>query len=285
MLGVLGDEWTLLIVQRALLGARRYGDFAEELPVSHAVLSNRLQVLTTRELLTRSRYQSRPPRSEYLPTARSRSLWPMLISVWDWERRWVPSHAEPLPGMRHTLCGADFAPQVVCRGCQSPVTADGIAAHWGPSGSWQRSIPSGSTRRRSGGRRSGASVLFPQTMSVIGDRWAFALLVAAFVGIDRFTDFQTQLGAAPATVADRLSVFAAEEILVHGDGRYRLSEKGLAFFPVLVTALTWAQRWFPAPEGPAVVLTHTACGAEFLPALACDRCGVHLRGSQMRPVS
>ena len=39
MLGLLGDEWTLLIVQQALLGATRYGDFAARLPISHAVLT------------------------------------------------------------------------------------------------------------------------------------------------------------------------------------------------------------------------------------------------------
>ena len=53
MLGVLGDEWTLLIVQQALLGATRYGDFAARLPISHAVLTDRLQSLTDDDLLER----------------------------------------------------------------------------------------------------------------------------------------------------------------------------------------------------------------------------------------
>ena len=125
---------------------------------------------------------------------------------------------------------------------------------------------------------------FPQTMSVIGDRWAFALLVAAFVGIGRFTDFQAQLGAPPATIADRLSVFTAEGILAKNGGRYQLTEKGRAFFPVLVTALHWAQRWYPDDEGPAVVLTHTGCGARFAAVLVCDQCAGPLRGAHVIPV-
>ncbi|PRC50859.1 transcriptional regulator, partial [Mycobacterium sp. ITM-2017-0098] len=92
----------------------------------------------------------------------------------------------------------------------------------------------GSNRRRSGGRRSGAPLQFPQTMSVVGDRWAFALLVAAFVGAERFGDFQSQLGAPPSTIAGRLSVFTDEGILAGDHGRYRLTEKGRAFYPVLV---------------------------------------------------
>lgn len=60
MLGLLGDEWTLLIVQRALLGARRYGDFAAALPVSDAVLSARLRSLSTDDLLARRQYRDNP---------------------------------------------------------------------------------------------------------------------------------------------------------------------------------------------------------------------------------
>ena len=93
MLGLLGDEWTLLVLQQALMGATRYGDFQSRLPISHAVLSSRLRSLTESELLERRVYQTNPPRSEYLTTARSRSLWPMLVSIWDWERLWVPDHA------------------------------------------------------------------------------------------------------------------------------------------------------------------------------------------------
>ena len=70
MLGLLGDEWTLLIIQRALLGATRYGDFAAALPVSNSVLTGRLQSLTADELLARREYQDNPPRSEYLTDAR-----------------------------------------------------------------------------------------------------------------------------------------------------------------------------------------------------------------------
>ncbi|CAA0114375.1 putative HTH-type transcriptional regulator [Mycolicibacterium vanbaalenii] len=283
MLGMLGDEWTLLLIQRALLGARRYGEFAAALPVSNSVLSARLQSLVTDGFLIRLEYQTNPSRSEYLVTPRSRSLWPMLVSIWEWERRWVADHAEQLPGMRHEVCGGDFAPQTTCLSCNGAASEKDVTAQWGPSGGWGRSIPATSNRRRSGGRRSGAVALFPQTMSVIGDRWAFALLVAAFVGVSRFTDFQAQLGAPPSTVAARLSVFTDEGILLSTGNGYRLTDKGRAFFPVLVTALQWTQRWYPDPDGPAVVLTHTVCGGRFAPVLVCDQCRKPLRGAQVAP--
>ena len=102
MLGLLGDEWTLLVVQQALMGATRYAEFKARLPISNSVLTRRLQTLTTEGLLDRRAYQTNPPRSEYVVTARGRSLWPVLVSIWEWERHWVPDHAERLPGMRHT---------------------------------------------------------------------------------------------------------------------------------------------------------------------------------------
>ena len=67
------------------------------------------------------------------------------------------------------------------------------------------------------------------------------------------------------------------------DNRYRLTEKGRALFPVLVTALQWAQRWYQAPEGPAVILTHTGCGRRFCAVLTCDQCAGRLRGAHVVP--
>jgi DNA-binding HxlR family transcriptional regulator len=286
MLGLLGDEWTLLVIQQALMGASRYGEFQTRLPISNSVLSSRLRSLTHDELLERHVYQNNPLRAEYLTTPRSRSLWPVLVSIWDWERHWVPDHAQGLPIMRHTACGGDVAPQLTCRVCGETVSEKDVVAQWGPSGSWARSVPTAAaTRRRSGTdgthRQAG---LFPETMSVLGNRWAFAILVAAFVGVSRFTDFQTQLGAPPGSIADRLAIFTTNGVLAGVDNRYRLTEKGRAFFPVLISALQWAQRWFPAPEGPAVVLTHAGCGRRFTAILTCDQCARPLRGNQISAV-
>ena len=72
MLGVLGDEWTLLLVQQSLLGATRYGEFAARLPISHAVLTKRLTALTADGLLERTIYQQRPPRYEYVLTPKGK---------------------------------------------------------------------------------------------------------------------------------------------------------------------------------------------------------------------
>jgi DNA-binding HxlR family transcriptional regulator len=282
MLGVLCDEWTLLITQQALLGASRYNHFTARLPISNAVLTRRLATMIDDRLLERIPYRDSPPRYEYVLTQQGRSLWPVLTSIWEWERRWVPDHAKSLPTMHHVSCVSVFAPVLTCRSCAVAVTEYDLIAAWGPSGSWARSMPVESTRRRSTRRAAPAGPgLFPDTMSILGNRWAFALLLAAFVGTTRFNDFAMQLGAPPSSLADRLQIFTAGGVLATDDGRYLLTEKGRAVFPVLVMALQWAERWYATPEGPAVLLRHTKCDNPFDAVLTCDQCAGALRGADV----
>lgn len=291
MLGLLGDEWNLVIIQQSLMGASRYSHFMTRLPISNSVLTGRLRVLVEEGLLTRRAHRSTRARTEYLTTPRSRSLWPVLLSVWEWERTWVPGRAEQLPAMRHADCGEQFSPLLRCSSCLTPAYATDVELALGRSGQWARSAPAATTRRRSDSevatRKAG---LFPETMSVLGNRWAAALLLSTFLGTTRFTDFQTQLGAPPSLLAQRLQTFCGIGVLASTSvadrsgeerGAYLLTDKGRAFLPVMVAALQWAQRWFHAPEGPAMVLTHRGCGAAFAGELACDRCGQRLTGAQV----
>jgi DNA-binding HxlR family transcriptional regulator len=289
MLGLLGDEWTLLIVQQTLLGATRYGELMDRLPISNSVLTNRLRILTHNGLLIRTAYRTRPVRAEYLISQRGRAVWPFLLSIWEWERRWVPEQVHRLPRMQHTVCGSEFAPLLTCGSCGEVVTENQVAVCWGPSGSWPRSVPEAVTRRRATaeGKHNQARV-FPETMSVFGNRWAAAVLVCAFWGARRFTDFQFQLGAPPTLLAGRLQTFCANEVLCasrqQGGGRvrYQLTEKGRALFPLLITALQYGQRWFHAPEGPAVMITHCACNEPLAAQLTCDQCAQPLAGAQVK---
>ncbi|MEI6251970.1 MAG: winged helix-turn-helix transcriptional regulator [Mycobacteriaceae bacterium] len=275
MLGLLGDEWNLLIIQQALMGANRYSQFMSRLPISNSVLTKRLRMLVDEGLLT----------SDYATTARSRSLWPVLLSIWQWERVWVSEHRELLPAMRHAQCGELFAPVMRCTACATELGDDDVELAVGPSGQWSRSAPAATTRRRSesdaAARQAG---LFPQTMAVLGNRWAAALLVAAFLGTRRFTDFQAQLGVPPSLLTERLQTFCDIGVLSAGQSErsaYRLSGKGRALAGVLVTALQWAQTWFVAPDGPAIVVRHRDCGTVLSGELACDRCGDRLSGAQV----
>ncbi|MBT2511080.1 helix-turn-helix transcriptional regulator [Streptomyces sp. ISL-98] len=275
--GLLGDEWALLILRYAHQGVRRYQDWRGLLPISDAVLAARLARLTEERLLDRVAYQDRPVRYEYRLTRRGREIWPVLVAVRGWECRWAGDHGEPPAGMRHRTCGRPMEPVMVCDGCGDPVQPRDIGSTLGPSGDDGRSIPSAATRRRSAAvLPEGAAGLLPETVALIGNRWSVALLGAAFLGARRFGEFQQRLGAPPTMVADRLRTFCALGVLRAEGAAYRLTPKGRAFFPVVMTLIGWGQRWYEAPEGPALVSVHRGCGREFGPRLACGECGGRL---------
>jgi DNA-binding HxlR family transcriptional regulator len=287
-LGLIGDEWNLTIVRLAILeGVRRYKDFRDRLGIANSVLTVRLRHLTEVGVFDRAQYSEAPRRYEYVLTRRGRDLWKVLLTVWAWEAEWVPKHTETLPSAYHTECGSPFSPVMRCRICGDPVGLRDVHAAIGPSGGFKRSTPRVPTRRRPAASSSGPG-LVPQTIELIGNRWSAAALAAALFGARRFTDILTLTGAPPAIVADRLRTFCQMEVLETvtrpGSGRaeYRLTDKGRAFFPHVMMMLEWGDRWFRAPEGPATLLTHVACGREFHPVLHCSVCGYQLHGTCVR---
>jgi hypothetical protein len=83
-------------------------------------------------------------------------------------------------------------------------------------------------------------------------------------------------------VADRIRTLRSLDVL---SDDYRLTAKGLAFFPVVMCLIGWAQRWFRAAEGPALVHRHVPCGTDFVAALGCSSCGDRLVRKDVVPTS
>ncbi|WP_228803612.1 winged helix-turn-helix transcriptional regulator [Nocardia higoensis] len=284
-LGALGDEWNLWILRFAVEGCRRYGDWFARGAISNSVLTGRLAQLTELGLFERVEYSPRPVRYEYVLTARGRGVWPILLAMWAWEQEWAPESGTPLPIMWHRTCGERFAPRLTCRACGAAAAGREVSAALGPSGEWSRSVPASIGRRRSATR---PSQVLPHTMELLGNRWSAAMLGALFLGAHRFGELSERTSAPPAMVADRLRRFEDLGVVetspnpVRPDWvTYDLTAKGAAFFPVIALMIDWGQRWFRAPEGPAIVFTHTVCGNDFHPWLACGHCARELRAGQV----
>ncbi len=263
-LGLLGDEWTLLLVQQCFLGVRRYSAFQTALGIGPTVLSARLTTLVEAGVLERVPAGAR---QAYRLTESGRDLWAVLLCIWAWEQQWVQGQA--LPTMRHVTCGEVFAPELGCASCGALVRWEHVAISWGPAGGMSRSVPVGSTRRRTGGARPDGPGLFPSTMMLLGSRWSAALLGAAFLGAQRFTDYEAALGAPPNIVSERLRQFVELGVL---DPSYLLTAKGAALFPVVTMLVRWAETWQGVPEGATLVATHLACDDAFVPVLHCSAC-------------
>jgi DNA-binding HxlR family transcriptional regulator len=270
---LLGDRWTLLILRDAFMhGRRRFGQWRDALGVPDSVLAARLRDLVDAGVLVRVPYRSAPPREEYRLTAAGLDLWRVLIAIWAWEVRWVDGRAEVLPALVHLGCGARVGPVLACGGCGAEVGARDVVPQVGPSGSLYLTAPPRFRRRSSKeGEPGDPQLMYPETMTILGDRWSGVVLALAFMGVRRFVDFEQAAGASPTVVSDRLRGLVRVGVLRRGDGgEYRMTAKGLGFFPVLALVIDWAEQWMGSGE-PALRLMHD--GEELRPELRCDACG------------
>ncbi|MFV0474340.1 MAG: winged helix-turn-helix transcriptional regulator, partial [Pikeienuella sp.] len=110
-------------------------------------------------------------------------------------------------------------------------------------------------------------------LSVIGDRWTMLVLRDCFLGIRRFERFQERLGVTRHVLADRLRKLETAGVLRREQYQerpkrveYRLTEKGKALHPVLVTLIEWANAHEPT-EAPSIRLLSRETGEPVAPRL------------------
>ena len=115
-------------------------------------------------------------------------------------------------------------------------------------------------------------------LSAVGERWSFMVLREVFNGIRRFDDMQRRTGAPRQVLSDRLNRLVDAGILrkvpyqeagQRARSEYRLTDKGIDLFPVIVALLEWGNKHAPGPNGPLVSLTHRDCGEPVTQQLAC----------------
>jgi hypothetical protein len=63
---------------------------------------------------------------------------------------------------------------------------------------------------------------------------------------------------------------------------YRLTAKGRDLYPVLISLMTWGDRWMSNGEPSPVQLHHEACGHPTTPTLSCSACGDPIDPRAMR---
>jgi len=129
-------------------------------------------------------------------------------------------------------------------------------------------------------------------VDLLGDRWTFLVLREAFFGVRRFGHMQRNLGIARTVLSSRLKLLVAEGLLERRAYRddpvwyeYRLTEKGLDFYPVALALMAWGDRYLAGTAGPPTILHHRACGHDARPEWVCSHCRetLHARDIEPRP--
>lgn len=88
-LDVIGDWWSLLIVRDALMGARRFSQFQKNLGVAKNILTVRLRTLVVEGILEIKPASDGSAYQDYVPTAKARGLFPVLVALRQWGEEFV----------------------------------------------------------------------------------------------------------------------------------------------------------------------------------------------------
>jgi DNA-binding HxlR family transcriptional regulator len=90
----------------------------------------------------------------------------------------------------------------------------------------------------------------PAALEVMGERWSFMILRAAFNGMHHFEEFLGALGIARNILSNRLARLVEHGIMkrqaLPEDRRkieYRLTEKGLDLLPAMLALRQWGEKY------------------------------------------
>lgn len=116
-LEVIGDPWTLLVIRDAFQGVTRFEQWQDRLGVARNVLASRLKTLVAHGVLEPRLYSERPPRNEYVLTAKGKDLSDVLLTMHGWGSKHLYGEMDSGVTFRHTACGAELTPRLACSCC------------------------------------------------------------------------------------------------------------------------------------------------------------------------
>jgi len=130
-----------------------------------------------------------------------------------------------------------------------------------------------------------------RALEAIGERWTILIIRDAFFGVRRFDDFQQDLGIARNVLQTRLTHLVDEGIMERVPYQerpvrheYKLTQKGIDLWPVIIAMLGWGDRYEASPGGPPTRLFHRECGGVVTDRGICGECGQVLTARDVRRV-
>lgn len=126
--------------------------------------------------------------------------------------------------------------------------------------------------------------------AVLGDRWSLVILREVMSGIRRFDQMTVRTAIPRQVLTDRLERLVAQGIMRREPYRepgqrqrheYRLTDKGIDLYPVLVAMQQWGDRYLADEGGPPTEFEHRDC-KERIDVLL--RCGAGHEVSRNREV-
>ncbi|MDH5858438.1 winged helix-turn-helix transcriptional regulator [Lampropedia aestuarii] len=273
---LVGDTWTLRVIGRLLGGAQRFDVLAYSLDIPRSTLSARLRLLAEQHCLERKK-NATSGEAAYALTEQGRGLWMLLRQMQQWNQRWHVGCALLAEEAAVSSCGHGAPLHLCCGQCMAPAEPRAmklLLTHRFPPEAMAVSA------RRARDLTSSEQQLQLSAEQLMGDRWTGLILGAAFLGVHRFSEFEQALGIATNILSGRLVRLTQQGMLERVQDSdtserhvYRLTLRGLSYYPVIVAALAWGERWLEPHYDPGWRVLHSPCLEWFTPSFVCEQCG------------
>ncbi|HEX8412582.1 MAG TPA: helix-turn-helix domain-containing protein [Sphingomicrobium sp.] len=276
-LEIVGDTPTLLILEASWLGARRFDELRARTGLLKALLSDRLKRLVEAGLFEKQLYCKNPPRYAYVMTDKGRGVYWTSLMMLRWDLRWGGGTNKIAVELTHNVCGKQFLPEPACGHCNETIDATKVDWKEGPGVGWM--APLYSRRRQQRDSSASATSLLDEAAQLMGDRWASLIMRSIFTGVTRFDDIRVDTAMATNILSERLQWLTSVGVIRQRSypstpprHEYRLTRKGVEYYPVLLMLMRWGDQYYVSPEGPPLVLEHKDCGHPLNPQVVCSEC-------------
>lgn len=132
VLALIGQRWTVFILREVFLGAHRFGQIQRNLGIATNVLTGRLNALSEHGLIERRPYADGHDWSEYHLTPKAFELFPLILTI-CWGQQ-LDDEDPARATLRHTTCGAEIVPAIVCSNCRGELLVGDITIERQPVG-------------------------------------------------------------------------------------------------------------------------------------------------------
>ena len=117
-LELVGERWTLLLLQEMLKGVKRFSDLSERVKgISPNILSARLKTLEENSIIARKFYSLHPPRAEYHLTKKGHDLGLVAGALAVWGAKYFKDDIK----LVHKICENNLDVIYHCDQCLIPV--------------------------------------------------------------------------------------------------------------------------------------------------------------------
>ena len=127
-----------------------------------------------------------------------------------------------------------------------------------------------------------------RTLAVVGEAWTPLILRDIAFGLTKFDEIQRDLGVATNVLTDRLNTLVRNGMVTREPyesrpvrHRYRLTEAGVDFLPVLLSLMRWGDTWAGDDAGEPVTIVHRECGQATHALMVCAACKRPLQASEV----